>query len=306
MEIYLSRTQGFCSGVAHAVTIVEKALEKYGTPLYVYHEIVHNTHVVNNFKNKGVTFVDDLNGVPDKAVIIFSAHGVPPSTFIEAKQKNLYIIDATCPLVKRVHYQAMQLSAAQCHTILIGHKGHQEVSGTAGYVKPELLHFVQDVNDIKNLKLAPDANVGYVTQTTLSEDETHEMISLLKKQFKNLRIPDQSDVCYATQNRQNAVKELAQLCDFIIVCGSSNSSNTNRLKETGERYGTKSIIIDNPEDLNLSLLEKIKKCGITSGASVPYYIVDKMLARILKTYPDAVVHTFDNPEKNTQFKLPPI
>ncbi|MBF0484310.1 MAG: 4-hydroxy-3-methylbut-2-enyl diphosphate reductase [Candidatus Omnitrophica bacterium] len=306
MDIYLSRTQGFCSGVSYAIDIVERALVKYGTPLYVYHEIVHNTHVVNKFKDKGVKFIDDLNTVPNGSVLILSAHGVPPVIFKEAEQKKLNIIDATCPLVKRVHNQAVKLSNAGYHTILIGHKGHQEVIGTSGYVKLELLHVVDNIEDINKLDLPADAKIGYVTQTTLSQDETNDMILLLQKKFTNLKMPDRSDVCYATQNRQNAVKELAQLCELIIVCGSSNSSNTNRLKETGERLGTKSIIIDEPADLNLLQLSNIKKLGITSGASVPHYIVEKILNIILKSYPQAIIHNFDNPEKNAQFKLPEI
>jgi 4-hydroxy-3-methylbut-2-enyl diphosphate reductase len=306
MDIYLAKTQGFCAGVSFAVDIVEEALEKYGAPLYVYHEIVHNTYVVDTFRQKGVVFVEDLSEVPPGSRIIFSAHGVPPSVIEESKKRELKFVDATCPLVTKVHNEAVKFSELKYETVLIGHHGHQELIGTSGYVKPELLHIVETEEDIDKLTLSPNDEVAYITQTTLSVDETTQMIEKLKKKFPKLVAPPRSDLCYATQNRQDAVKELAKLCDIIIICGSPKSSNSNRLRETGEKYGTKSYIIDRAEELDLELLNGKAKVGISSGASVPRIIVDELVERIQKRYPQSFVHRFDNPEKNIVFALPKI
>ena len=306
MEIYLAKTQGFCAGVAFAIDIVEQALEKYGAPLYVYHEIVHNTYVVDGFRKKGVIFVEDISDVPVGERIIFSAHGVPPSVIQKAKERKLRFVDATCPLVTKVHNEAVKFSQLQLETILIGHRGHQELIGTSGYVNPKLLHIVEDEKDIDVLNINPKEKVAYITQTTLSVDDTTAMIEKLKEKFSNLIGPPRSDLCYATQNRQDAVKELAKICDVIIICGSPNSSNSNRLRETGEKAGTSSYIIDDADELDWSILEGKEHIGISSGASVPRVIVDELVARIQQKYPDAVVHAFDNPEKNIVFALPKI
>jgi len=306
MEIYLARTQGFCAGVASAVDIVELALKKYGAPLYVYHEIVHNTFVVNDFKNRGVVFVEDLSNVPEGERIIFSAHGIPPSVYAQAKARKLKYYDATCPLVTKVHKEALKFSENSYETILIGHKGHQELIGTSGYVEPDLLHIVEDENDLDDLNVNPGGEVAYLTQTTLSVDETKGLISKLKDKFPKLMAPPRSDICYATQNRQDAVKELARICDVIIICGSPNSSNSNRLRETGEKEGVVSYIIDKAEELNLSVLKNKTRVGISSGASVPTCIVEELVEKIKKAYPGAIVHKFDNPEKNIVFKLPDL
>ncbi len=306
MEIYLAKTQGFCAGVSFAIDIVDQALEKYGSPLYVYHEIVHNTYVVDGFRKKGVIFVDDINDVPLGERVIFSAHGVPPNVIETAKARKLQFVDATCPLVTKVHNEAVKFSKEGLQTVLIGHRGHQELIGTSGYVNPELLHIVEDEKDIENLRITPDANVAYITQTTLSVDDTTSMIQSLKEKFSNLAGPARSDLCYATQNRQDAVKELAKLCHVIIICGSPNSSNSNRLRETGEKSGTPSYIIDDADELDWSILEGKKKVGISSGASVPRVIVDELVARIQARYPQTIVHAFENPEKNIVFALPKI
>ena len=306
MEIYLARTQGFCAGVASAVEIVEQALVKYGAPLYVFHEIVHNTFVVSDFKNRGVIFVDDLSEVPDNQRVIFSAHGVSPSVIEEAKRKNLQFIDATCPLVTKVHREAILFSKRGYEIVLIGHKGHQELIGTSGYVAPHLLHVVEDEEDIDALTIDSAKTVGYLTQTTLSVTETKGLIQKLKNRFPNLVAPPREDICYATQNRQDAVKELAKLCDFIIICGSPNSSNSNRLRETGEEEGVTSSIIDSAEELNIELLKGKNKVGISSGASVPRTIVDRLIERIQKYYPETVVNSFPDPEKNIVFPIPAI
>lgn len=306
MEIYLAKTQGFCAGVAFAVDIVQEALAKYGAPLYVYHEIVHNTYVVNDFRNRGVVFVEDLNDVPEDSRVIFSAHGVPPNVIETARSRKLRYVDATCPLVTKVHNEATKFSGQNHEIILIGHKGHQELIGTAGYVDEKLLHIVEDDEDIEALTIDPAKPVAYITQTTLSVDETTAMIAKLKEKFPNLIGPPRSDLCYATQNRQDAVKELAAFCDIIIICGSPNSSNSNRLRETGAKHGVDSYIIDTSEELDFTVLEGKHKVGISSGASVPRVIVDRLVARIQAHFPQARVHTFENPEKNIVFALPKI
>lgn len=306
MEIYLAKTQGFCAGVAFAIDIVEQALARYGAPLYVYHEIVHNSYVVDSFRNKGVIFVEDIEAVPSGERVIFSAHGVPPLVLNKAKERQLKFLDATCPLVTKVHNEAVRFSKHRYETILIGHRGHQELIGTAGYVDPELLHIVENESDIENLKIDNNAKVAFITQTTLSVDDTTSMIGRLRSKFSNLIAPPRSDLCYATQNRQDAVKELAMVCDIIIICGSPNSSNSNRLRETGEKAGVTSIIIDNAGELNLDILDDKERVGISSGASVPRVIVDQLVSRIKEKYPTAVVHEFENPEKNIVFALPKI
>ena len=306
MEIYLAKTQGFCAGVAFAVDIVDQALEKYGSPLYVYHEIVHNTYVVDGFRKKGVIFVEDINEVPEGQRVIFSAHGVPPSVLKAAEVRELKYVDATCPLVTKVHNEAVKFSEQKYETVLIGHKGHQELIGTSGYVNPELLHIIEDEEDIDKLKIDPKASVAYITQTTLSVDDTTNMINKLKLKFSNMNAPPRSDLCYATQNRQDAVKDLAAICDVIIICGSPNSSNSNRLMETGEKNGAASYIIDTADELDMSVIEGVEKIGISSGASVPRIIVDQLVARIKNEYPDAVVREFGNPEKNIVFALPEV
>lgn len=306
MEIYLAKTQGFCAGVSFAINIVEEALKKYGAPLYVYHEIVHNTYVVSEFQKRGVIFVEDLNDVSEGARVIFSAHGVPPAVIKTARRRKLKYIDATCPLVTKVHNEAVRFSQKRCETILIGHKGHQELIGTAGYVHPGLLHIIEDEDDISRLDIKAGAQVAYITQTTLSVDDTSRMIQGLKKKFPSLTGPARSDLCYATQNRQDAVKELAAFCDIIIICGSPKSSNSNRLRETGEKQGIPSYIIDKAEELDLSLLKGKTRVGISSGASVPRVIVDQLVGRIQEYFPQAVVRAFENPEKNIVFALPTI
>jgi len=306
MEIYLAKTQGFCAGVDFAIDIVEQTLEKYGAPLYVYHEIVHNTYVVNGFKKRGVIFVEDINDVPKGERVIFSAHGVPPTVVESAKRRKLIHVDATCPLVIKVHNEAVKFSKLEYETVLIGHRGHQELIGTTGYVDPKLLHIVEDEKDIEALAIDPQREVAYITQTTLSVDDTKAMIEKLKKKFPRLVAPPRSDLCYATQNRQDAVKELAKMCDVIIICGSPNSSNSNRLRETGEKAGTPSHIIDNTDELNWDILEGKKCVGISSGASVPRIIINDLVERIKERFSGSVVHEFENPEKNIVFALPKI
>jgi 4-hydroxy-3-methylbut-2-enyl diphosphate reductase len=306
MQIFLARTQGFCAGVARAIEIVEQTLERYGTPLYVFHEIVHNTTVVNNFKTKGVIFVDDITLIPLCSRVIFSAHGVPPALITMATDRGLKMIDATCPLVMKVHNEAIRYSQDGVDVVLIGHKGHEEVVGTAGYVKPELLHFVQNAADIDNLLISAHKRVAFITQTTLSVDDTRELILKLRARYPRLIGPVKDDICYATQNRQDAIQELANLCDVIIICGSKNSSNSNRLREKGEQLGRKSYIIDNAQELDVSWLSGCQKLGISSGASVPREIVEDVVKKIREHFPGTPVQLFDNPEDNIVFPLPKI
>lgn len=303
MEIFLAKTQGFCAGVASAIDIVELALKTYGTPLYVYHDIVHNTSVVNDMKNRGVIFVEDLNEVPEGSRIIFSAHGIPPELIPQAKSRHLKFVDATCPLVTKVHKEAVKFSAQNIETVLIGHVGHQELVGTSGYVHPDLLHIVENEKDVEKLNIDSSKTVAYITQTTLSVDETKGIIEKLKQKFPKLIGPPRSDICYATQNRQDAVKDLAQICDVIIICGSPHSSNSNRLRETGQHLGVTSYIVDTAKELDISMLKGKSRIGLSSGASVPRYLVDEIINKIKSFYPSTIVHEFKNPEKNIVFPV---
>jgi 4-hydroxy-3-methylbut-2-enyl diphosphate reductase len=304
MEIYLAHTQGFCAGVAYAIAIVEAALKKYGTPLYVRHHIVHNTAVIKDFEKRGVIFVEELKDIPPHKTVIFSAHGVAPQVYEEAKQLELNYIDATCPLVTKVHKKAAELSAQNIPVILIGHKGHQEIIGTSGHIKPDLLHIIQTAAEIKNLKLDPQKPLGYLTQTTLSLNETKEIIEELKKNFPHLLEPAQNDICYATQNRQNAVIELAQNCDLVIICGSPNSSNSKRLSEISHSFGVKTLMIDDPINFDPKKIKNYQKIGISSGASVPSYIVEELVKKINSLYPQAQLIKKPSIEKNIKFPLP--
>lgn len=303
MEIFLAKTQGFCAGVASAIDIVELALKTYGTPLYVYHDIVHNTSVVEDMKLRGVVFVEDLKDVPHGSRIIFSAHGVPPHLIDEARERRLKYVDATCPLVTKVHKEAVKFSGQHVETVLIGHVGHQELIGTSGYVHPDLLHIIESEKDVDTLDIDPNKTIAYITQTTLSVDETKGIIEKLKRKFPKLIGPPRSDICYATQNRQDAVKDLANFCDVVIICGSPHSSNSNRLRETGEQMGVTSIIVDTAEELDCLLLKGKDKIGLSSGASVPRYLVDEIIDKIKAFSPGSVVHEFENPEKNIVFPV---
>jgi 4-hydroxy-3-methylbut-2-enyl diphosphate reductase len=238
--------------------------------------------------------------------VIFSAHGVPPSLIAQARARGLKMIDATCPLVTKVHNEAIRYSEDGVDVVLIGHKGHEEVVGTAGFVKPEFLHIVQNAADIENLPIPPHKRVAFITQTTLSVDDTHELILKLRARYPRLIGPTKDDICYATQNRQDAIQELAGLCDVIIICGSKNSSNSNRLREKGEQLGRKSYIIDNADELDLAWLKGCRKLGISSGASVPREIVEGVVQKVRTHYPGTTLQSFDNPEDNIVFPLPRI
>jgi 4-hydroxy-3-methylbut-2-enyl diphosphate reductase len=303
MEIFLAKTQGFCAGVASAIDIVELALKNYAAPLYVYHDIVHNTSVVNDMKRRGVVFVEHLKDVPRGSRVIFSAHGIPPGLIQEAEDRQLKYVNATCPLVTKVHKEAVKFSDQHIDTILIGHIGHQEIIGTSGYVDPSLLHIVENEKDVDSLNIAPEKVVAYITQTTLSVNETKAIINKLRIKFPKLVAPVGSDICYATQNRQDAVKELAGFCDIIIICGSAHSSNSNRLRETAAQMGVSSYIVDTAAELDHGILKNKHKVGLSSGASVPRYLVDDIIDKIKIFDPSSIVHEFNNPERNIVFPV---
>lgn len=280
-KIILANPRGFCAGVDRAITIVEKALEKYGAPVYVRHEVVHNKYVVDGLKERGAIFIEEIKDVPEGSILIYSAHGVPLSIRDEAKAKNLTMIfDATCPLVSKVHVEIKNLYRQDYTIIMIGHKGHPEVEGTMGQV-PNHIHLIENEADVDALTLPRDiAKIAVVTQTTLSVDETKSIISKLKAEFPNLRLPKNEDICYATQNRQDAVKEMAANCDVVIVIGSKNSSNSNRLKELAENLGVRSYLIDFDYEIQADWLSGVANVGVTAGASAPEVLVEGVIKRL--------------------------
>ena len=302
MKIYLANPRGFCAGVDRAIDIVDLSLKKYGAPIYVRHEIVHSRHVVNSLRQKGAVFVEELSEVPEGSVVIFSAHGVAKSVWEEANRRRLHVIDATCPLVIKVHNEVNRDYTQGYDLILIGHAGHPEVIGTLGQI-PDKFHLVSSVEDVEKLHVESTTNLSYVTQTTLSVDECRDIVGALHKRFPHIKGPHQEDICYATQNRQNAVKELSKLVDVILVIGSPNSSNSNRLRELGEHCGIDSYLIDSTADINLDWLKKAKAIGITAGASAPEVLVEEVVA-YLKNYGTAEVEDLTVIEEDVEFLLP--
>jgi 4-hydroxy-3-methylbut-2-enyl diphosphate reductase len=304
-EILLANPRGFCAGVERAIEIVEKSLEKYDCPVFVRHHVVHNKKVVENLESKGVTFVKEVDEIPDESIAIFSAHGVPEDVEISANSRNFKYFDATCPLVTKVHLEVKKHAKLGRDIILIGHKGHPEVVGTLGrhpkHSNTKII-LVETENDVKSLNVNGE-KLAFVTQTTLSVDETKEIISALKKKFPKIVGPNADDICYATQNRQDAVKQLSLESDLVIVIGSKSSSNSNRLKELAEKCGTASCLIDGYEDFNTNLLEDKKVVGITAGASAPEYIVDELIA-FLSKFDFKDVRNLSKNNENVNFKLP--
>jgi 4-hydroxy-3-methylbut-2-enyl diphosphate reductase len=302
MEVFLAQPRGFCAGVVRAIEIVERALEKYGAPVYVRHEIVHNKHVVESLKAKGAIFVEDLFEVPENAVTVFSAHGVARRVEEEAAARNLPVLNATCPLVTKVHNQGKRYTAKGRTVVLIGHAGHPEVDGTMGQI-PGPVILVQSVGDVAALSLPNDTPVAYITQTTLSVDDTRDIIAALQARFTDIQGPDTRDICYATQNRQSAVRELGKLVDVILVVGAKNSSNSNRLREIGTEAGVPSYLIADGSELNPDWLKDAKAVGITAGASAPEVLVDDVIARLRRIRPVAV-SVLPGREENIEFRLP--
>lgn len=302
MKIYLANPRGFCAGVDRAIEIVDLSLKTYGAPIYVRHEIVHSRHVVESLRDKGAIFVEELNEVPDGAIVIFSAHGVAKAVWEESKRRNLKVIDATCPLVIKVHNEVNRDYTNTYELILIGHAGHPEVVGTLGQV-PDKFHLVSSVEDVETLEVENALHLSYVTQTTLSVDECRDIVAALHQRFPGIKGPHQEDICYATQNRQNAVKELARFVDVILVIGSPNSSNSNRLRELGERCGIKSYLIDSYQDIQLSWLEGAKAVGIAAGASAPEVLVSQVI-KFLKEQGAEGVKELTVVEEDVEFLLP--
>ncbi|MBV8446660.1 MAG: 4-hydroxy-3-methylbut-2-enyl diphosphate reductase [Hyphomicrobiales bacterium] len=302
MKIILAQPRGFCAGVVRAIEIVERALEKYGAPVYVRHEIVHNRHVVESLKAKGAHFVEDLDEVPPGAVTIFSAHGVSRKVENEAKRRSLPTIDATCPLVTKVHNQGRRYVDQGRVLVFIGHAGHPEVEGTLGQIDGEI-HLVQREEDVEKLPLASETPIAYITQTTLSVDDTREVIAALHHRFKDVQGPDIRDICYATQNRQTAVRELSRLADVIIVVGARNSSNSNRLREIGEEAGLPSYLVADSSEIDAEWLRDAKVVGVTAGASAPEVLVDDVVRALMRIAPSEL-SILDGPKENVNFRLP--
>ncbi len=303
MQIILAQPRGFCAGVDRAIEIVEKAIDTYGAPVYVRHEIVHNKFVVEDLKKKGAIFVKELSEIPEGSVTIFSAHGVSEAIELEAKFRNLPVLDATCPLVTKVHKQAIKNENEGRQIILIGHAGHPEVEGTSGRVKAGVM-LVQNVADVEKLKVNDENNLAYVTQTTLSLTETRGIIEALKNRFPNIVGPETKDICYATQNRQDAVAMLAPQVDLLLVVGAKNSSNSNRLKDLGEELGTKSYLIDNADHIKAEWFENVEKVGLTAGASAPEILVQNVIDKIRSMHQNATCITMDGIEENVKFHIP--
>jgi 4-hydroxy-3-methylbut-2-enyl diphosphate reductase len=303
-KIILANPRGFCAGVDRAITIVEKALEKYGAPVYVRHEVVHNKYVVDGLKARGAIFIEEIKDVPAGAILIYSAHGVPLSVREEAKAKQLTtIFDATCPLVNKVHVEIKNLHRQQYTIIMIGHKGHPEVEGTMGQVESDI-YLIENEADVDNLAIDRNCEkIAVVTQTTLSVDETKSILAKLKAVFPNLRLPKNEDICYATQNRQDAVKEMASQCDAVLVIGSKNSSNSNRLKELAENLGVKSYLIDFDYEIQSEWLIGVNNVGVTAGASAPEVLVEGVIKR-LQSHGFTTTETLNVVEEHMTFALP--
>jgi len=302
MHALLASPRGFCAGVDRAIEIVDRALELYGAPVYVLHEIVHNRHVLEDFRARGVVFVEELDGVPAGAVTIFSAHGVAEAVVAAGEARNLRLIDATCPLVTKVHLQAQRYERDRHELILIGHLGHPEIEGTRGRVKG-VVHVLSTPEEVAALEVLDPSRLAYVTQTTLSVDDTRQVIEALRARFPAIRGPNLEDICYATQNRQNAVKELAGRIDLLIVVGSPNSSNSSRLRELGERGGIPAHLIDSADEIDPAWLTEGMRIGVTAGASAPETLVQGVLARLTELGVSTITEMEGEPE-GVVFHLP--
>ena len=300
--IVLAAPRGFCAGVDRAIDIVERALQKFGRPIYVRHEIVHNTHVVNDLKNRGAIFIEDLAEVPPGATLVFSAHGVSKAVQEEAAQRGFQVFDATCPLVTKVHVEVAKLAKEGYEFIMIGHKGHPEVEGTMGQLDSGI-HLVEDVNDVAHVQPAQTDKLAVVTQTTLSVDDAAAITAAVRARFPNIREPKQQDICYATQNRQDAVKVLSKQADVVIVVGSPTSSNSNRLAELARRLGVPAHMVDNADELQAEWFAGATTVGVTAGASAPEVLVNDVVARI-KAYGAVSVRTMDGVQETLKFPLP--
>jgi 4-hydroxy-3-methylbut-2-enyl diphosphate reductase len=303
MKVVLAQPRGFCAGVERAIDIVEKALETYGPPVYVRHEIVHNRHVVDSLRAKGAVFVEELDEVPEGKIAIFSAHGVSKTVETDAESRHLQVIDATCPLVSKVHVEGRRYAAQGREVILIGHAGHPEVEGTMGQV-PGGVHLISSADEVAHLQVRNPDKISYVTQTTLSVDDTREVIEALKRRFPAIVGPDTKDICYATQNRQRAVRQLSEQVDMILVIGAPNSSNSNRLREIAEELGVRSHLIENAGQLDPRWLDGVKSVGVTAGASAPDVLVQEVVAK-LRDLKQISLSVMEGIAENVKFRLPP-
>ena len=306
MQIKLANPRGFCAGVDRAIDIVNRALDLFEPPIYVRHEVVHNKFVVNGLRDRGAIFVDELDEVPDDNIVIFSAHGVSQAVRQNAADRGLKVFDATCPLVTKVHLEVARYSADGSECILIGHKGHPEVEGTMGqydYSNGGNIYLVEDEGDVAALEVQNPEKLYFVTQTTLSMDDTAVVIDALRAKFEHIQGPRKDDICYATQNRQDAVKQLANDCDLLLVVGSPNSSNSNRLRELGERMGAKAYLIDNADEIQPEWLEGAKAIGITAGASAPEVLVKQVVDKLISLGGEAP-QELQGREENVVFSLP--
>ncbi len=306
MDILLANPRGFCAGVDRAISIVESALEKFGAPIYVRHEVVHNRYVVNKLKEAGAVFVEELDEVPDDSIVIFSAHGVAKTVREMAKSRALKVFDATCPLVTKVHMEVHRASRKGSEAVLIGHAGHPEVIGTMGqYENPEGgMYLVETPEDVAKLKVKNPDDLCFVTQTTLSVDETSDVIDALRQHFPKIQGPRKDDICYATQNRQDAVREMAGLVDAMLVVGSRNSSNSNRLRELAEKVGARAYLIDDATMIEPDWLDGVERIGVTAGASAPDVLVQNVIAR-LRELGGKIVTEHPGREENVVFEVPP-
>ncbi|NZD58343.1 4-hydroxy-3-methylbut-2-enyl diphosphate reductase [Sphaerotilus montanus] len=301
-EVVLAQPRGFCAGVDRAIEIVERALAKFGAPIYVRHEIVHNTYVVNDLKTKGAIFIEELSDVPPGATLVFSAHGVSQAVRAEARERGFEVFDATCPLVTKVHVEVAKLRREGYDFIMIGHKGHPEVEGTMGQLT-EGIHLVEDVADVAGVQVPDESRIAVVTQTTLSVDDAAEILRAVKQRFPLVREPKKQDICYATQNRQDAVKVLSGEVDIVIVVGSPTSSNSNRLREVAQRLGTASYMVDSADEIEAAWFEDRPRVGLTAGASAPELLVDAVIAR-LKELGALSVRKMPGVEEHIEFPLP--
>ena len=303
MKVLLANPRGFCAGVDRAIAIVERALKLFGAPIYVRHEVVHNRFVVQRLREAGAVFVDELNEVPNGARVIFSAHGVAQSVREQAQARGLTVFDATCPLVTKVHMEVIRYRKRGSECVLIGHAGHPEVEGTMGQTRDGGIHLVETVEDVARLDVKNPADLAYVTQTTLSMDDTARIVDVLRERFPGIRGPRRDDICYATQNRQDAVRELAQHCDVVFVVGSANSSNSNRLKEIAEKLGVPAYLIDGPDDIRPAWLVDRERVGVTAGASAPEILVERVVAQV-EHLGGTSVEQMPGREENVAFSLP--
>jgi 4-hydroxy-3-methylbut-2-enyl diphosphate reductase len=305
LDILLANPRGFCAGVERAILIVEKTIEKFGAPVYVRHEIVHNKHVLEDLRAKGAVFVKELDEVPENMPVIFSAHGVPKHVPEEAQRRNMIYVDATCPLVSKVHREAEMHHKSGHHIVLIGHAGHPEVVGTLGQLPTGSITLVETIDDIKTLDL-PHDKIAYVTQTTLSMDDTADIVAALREKYPDVAAPKKEDICYATTNRQLAVKDIAARADIVIVIGSKNSSNSNRLVEVALAYGAKdAVLCDSAEAIDWAQLAHIRTLGLTAGASAPEDLVQGVITAARQHF-DVTVHSVTVAEENITFKIPRI